>query len=183
VTPDALVGLLAESDRLKVFAAVVLGAETPSRIRELTALDERVIGQALRRLAAGGLITDTGTGYRPQLDGIKEAARRDPAEQEDHGYADRRTESVIRTFVRSGRLLDLPAQPSRRRIVLEHIAQVFEPGVHYPESQVNAALQPWCAGGVTDHVTLRRYLIDAGLLSRRGNDYWRSGGWVDLDGG
>ena len=33
-------------------------------------------------------------------------------------------------------------------------------------------------GGASDHVTLRRYLVDAGLLSREAGEYWRSGGWV-----
>ena len=37
-------------------------------------------------------------------------------------------------------------------------------------------------GGGTDHVSLRRHLVDQGLLSRSQGHYWRSGGWVDVLG-
>jgi hypothetical protein len=35
-------------------------------------------------------------------------------------------------------------------------------------------------GVYDDHVTLRRYLVDAQLLDRDSGQYWRSGGPVDL---
>jgi Uncharacterized protein conserved in bacteria (DUF2087) len=38
------------------------------------------------------------------------------------------------------------------------------------------------AGGGADHATLRRYLVDHQLLAREGDEYWRSGGWVDVLG-
>ncbi len=105
-----------------------------------------------------------------------------PAEAEQHGYSDERIESVVRTFVRDGRLLRLPAQRSRRRTVLEHVVQSFEPGTRYAEHELDAVLRAWCAGGGTDHVSLRRHLVDEGLLSRSEGHYWRSGGWVDVLG-
>ena len=81
-----------------------------------------------------------------------------------------------------GRLLRLPAQRSRRRTVLEHVVQSFEPGTRYAEQQLDAVLRTWCVGGGTDHVSLRRHLVDEGLLSRSEGHYWRSGGWVDVLG-
>ncbi len=44
-------------------------------------------------------------------------------------------------------------------------------------------VRAWCSGGATDHVALRRNLVDEGLLSRADGVYWRSGGWVDILGG
>jgi hypothetical protein len=87
---------------------------------------------------------------------------------------------VIARFVRDGRLLSLPAQESKRRLVLEHVAQTFEPGRRYPEREVDAVLRAWTEGGATDHAALRRYLVDHQLLAREGGQYWRSGGWVDV---
>ncbi|MDQ3763470.1 MAG: DUF2087 domain-containing protein [Actinomycetota bacterium] len=86
----------------------------------------------------------------------------------------------MRAFVRDGRLVRLPAQRSRRVAVLQHLAQSFQPGLHYSEKEVNGVLRAWCAGGEADHVSLRRHLVDEGLLSREGGEYWRSGGWVDV---
>ena len=65
-------------------------------------------------------------------------------------------------------------------IVLEHVVQSFEPGVDYPEPEVNAMLTEWTAGSGVDHVTVRRYLIDEDLLRRVDSVYRRSGGWTDV---
>ena len=90
--------------------------------------------------------------------------------------------SLLRTFVPDGRLVRLPARRGRRRMVLEYLAQSFEPGRRFPEREVDAVLRAWCAGGEVDHVTVRRYLVDEGLISRDDTMYWRSGGWVDVIG-
>ena len=172
--PDALCGLLAEHDRLAVFAAVVLGARTPGEVARRTGLPGREVVVALRRLEQGGLVTDAG-GLVANAAAFKEAVREyggGPAEDDpldgDPGRA-----AVLRAFVRDGRLVRLPAARGKRRVVLEHIATVFEPGVRYPEREVDAILRAWYA---EDWVSLRRYLVDAGLLSRADGWYWRSGG-------
>ena len=181
--PETLVGLLAEPQRLRVFAALVLGARTPAEVAESTGLDQRAVHTALRRLTDGGLVERDGdNGYLPVMGAFKEAARSAAPPVEEHGYTDERVAAVVRTFVRDGRLTGLPVQLARRRIVLEHIVQSFEPGRDYPEHEVNAVLRGWTAGSPVDHVTVRRYLVDEGLLSRADNNYRRSGGWVDLFG-
>ena len=80
----------------------------------------------------------------------------------------------LRAFLGQGRIETLPARQSRRRLLLEEIAQAFEPGVRYPERRVSLFLGQLYA----DHAALRRYLVDEGLLSRHGGEYWRSGGAV-----
>lgn len=182
MTPEALVGLLAEPARLRVAAAIVLGARTPSEVIAASGLDQRAVGVSLRRLEAGGLVQSSRDGFRVREELFKELARASAAarEHEDHGYRDQQVESVVRTFVRDGRLVRLPAQASRRRTVLEHVAQSFEPGTRYSEREVDAVLRAWSAGGQADHVSLRRYLVDEGLLTRENGLYWRSGGWVDV---
>jgi hypothetical protein len=61
-------------------------------------------------------------------------------------------------------------------VVLEHIVLAFEPGVRYPEKEVNAVLRAWN----DDYAALRRYLVDEQLLDRENNEYWRVGGYVDV---
>ncbi|MET8466932.1 DUF2087 domain-containing protein, partial [Micromonospora zamorensis] len=81
---------------------------------------------------------------------------------------------VLRTFLRAGVLVGLPAQRSRRRVLLAHIAErSFEPGTRYPERAVDNALKAWCASGGSDHATLRRYLVDERLLTREHGIYQR----------
>jgi hypothetical protein len=83
---------------------------------------------------------------------------------------------VLRTFMPDGRIKQMPVKWSKKTVILEEVAQAFEPGVRYPERAVNAILRAFW----DDYVTLRRYLIDAKMLDRERGVYWRSGGRVDL---
>jgi hypothetical protein len=176
-----LVGLLAEPERLRVLAALVLGARTPAAVGAATGLDIRAVATALQKLQAGGLVDDK-LAVRVEL--FKDAARAAavPPQREDLGYADPGVEQVVARFVHDGRLVAVPAADAKRRIVLEHVVQSFEPGVRYPEREVDAVLRAWTAGGGVDHVTVRRYLVDHQLLAREGGEYWRAGGWHDVLG-
>ena len=80
----------------------------------------------------------------------------------------------LRAFTSHGRIETMPARQSRRRLLLDTIAQAFEPGVRYPERRVSLFL-----GAIhADYAALRRYLIDEEFLSRSDGLYWRSGGTV-----
>lgn len=180
VRSEVLVGLLAEPERLRVFAALVLGDTMPDQIQESTGLDHRAISTALRKLQSGGLVRRCDGGYQPVVDAFKQAAREAAPPAEEYGYTDDRVEAVVRAFVKGGKLTGVPAQATRRRMLLEHVVRSFEPGREYPEREVNSVLRAWTEGGGIDHVSLRRYLVDEGLLSREDNTYRRCGGWVDV---
>jgi hypothetical protein len=81
---------------------------------------------------------------------------------------------LLRAFTGSGMIQAMPAKQSRRLLLLDAVAQAFEPGVRYPERQVSLFLGAIYA----DYAALRRYLVDEGLLSRGNGEYWRSGGTV-----
>jgi hypothetical protein len=176
MTPEVLVGLLAEPLRMRAFAAVVLGAGTPAEVVARTGMTMREVAEALRRLADGGLVSPAPP-LQANVDAFKDAARytagnRGTVEALD---PDRARAAVLRAFIVDGRLVSFPAARAKRRIVLEHIAASFEPGVRYPEREVDAILRAWHP----DHASLRRYLIDEELLAREGGVYWRIGGPVD----
>ena len=73
-----------------------------------------------------------------------------------------------------GRIVTMPAKRTRRLIVLDHVAQLFEIGVRYQEGEVNRKLRRL----YDDYAALRRYLVDEGFLSREHGEYWRTGGSV-----
>ena len=82
----------------------------------------------------------------------------------------------LRAFIRDGRITAMPAKHSRRRLLLDQVAQAFEPGRRYPEPAVDEILK----AVFDDHCTLRRYLVDESFLSRTAQGvYWRAGGTVD----
>lgn len=75
----------------------------------------------------------------------------------------------LAAFFRGGRLETIPAGRDRRQAVLAHIAGAFARGRGYSEDEVNRILQDIHS----DHATLRRYLVDAGLLHRERGVYRR----------
>ena len=173
MTAQALAGALADERRRAVFAAIVLGARDVPSVVARTGLPARDVATAVRRLTDAGVLTDA-DGLRVDGERLREFARAG-ASSPVLPPADRRA-TILRTFLRDGALIRLPAQRGRRRVLLEHITErTFEPGRRYPERMVDEALRPWCEGGAADHVTLRRYLVDDVLLTREQGVYWRTG--------
>jgi hypothetical protein len=81
----------------------------------------------------------------------------------------------LRAFIRDGRITMVPAKRSRRLLLLDQVAQAFEPGRKYPEAAVDEILKTI----FDDHCALRRYLVDEAFMSRdTAGVYWRAGGTV-----
>jgi hypothetical protein len=79
----------------------------------------------------------------------------------------------VRALFRRGRIVAIPRTPELRLSLLRHLAGRFERGRTYREPEVNAVLHE----AHDDHVALRRYLVDEGLLVRSadGATYRRAG--------
>lgn len=88
-------------------------------------------------------------------------------------------QEVLARFFSGSRLTSIPSQHAKRLVILERLAQEFEPGVRYPERQVDFTLQLFHA----DYAALRRYLVDEGFLTRADGVYWRTGGRFDAHPG
>ncbi len=173
-----IVGLLADPVRLKVVAALALGAGTIEQVADAAGLSLKEVALAARRLARAGLVHRDGHALALRTERFGEAARSAAATAPPPQRLsdDPAQDTVLRTFLRDGRLVSIPAQQSKRRVVLEHLVHVFEPGVRYPEREVNALLAVWHP----DVAALRRYLVDEALLTRDAGVYWRSGGYVEV---
>lgn len=85
---------------------------------------------------------------------------------------DRYRDKVRSTFFRQGRLVQVPKQWRKRRVVLDVFVELFEPGRALDESEVNRRIQTV----FEDHCTIRRMLIDEGLMTRQGRTYQRPAG-------
>ncbi len=78
-------------------------------------------------------------------------------------------ERVIETFFRGDALVQVPVAPTAFRTVLERLVEGFQEGRDYPETEVNRLLRP----ANEDVATLRRGLVDHGLMRREGGVYRR----------
>ncbi|WP_433223982.1 DUF2087 domain-containing protein [Microtetraspora malaysiensis] len=175
LTPEALVGLLAQPSRMRVLAAIALGAATPSAVAEASGLPPKEAARAVRRLWEHGVVVTGAQGLGVDYDLLRDLSRRTAASTRPEGVVPDAEdgEPELWPFVRGGRLITLPARQNRRRAVLEHVvARSFDPAAEYDERTVSEKLREWCDGGEVDHVAVRRYLIDTGLLVR-GNGVYR----------
>ncbi|MGI9052202.1 MAG: DUF2087 domain-containing protein [Ilumatobacteraceae bacterium] len=173
----ALVGLLADDDRRLVAAALTLGSTGHAGVSSSTGLPVERVSRALARLVDGGLVVSGDDGALVILGAaFQRAARSALARPPRAEFADQPDERrrVLDAFVKDGRITSFPAARGKRRVLLDWVAEDFEPGRRYSEPHVNAIL------GLRhdDTATLRRYLVDEELLDRESGEYWRIGGPV-----
>jgi hypothetical protein len=184
--PRRLVAVLADSAKLRVFSALVLAPSpeglTAAQVAETAGVGAAEVRRALANLSALGLtrrIDEERFAAAPDLfrESLSELNRqRDEAAAKAFSTTDPARLSVLLNCFRDGKLVYLPEKFGKRQIVLEEVAQAFEPGTRYAEAEVNMVLRDL----YPDHAALRRYLIDSAFLSREDGFYWRSGGTVDV---
>ena len=155
----------------------VLGraAEGPVDMEDLAAslgVPEKKVQEAVGTLRGVGLLDQD---LRLDREALRQVAAAlpsfEPAVVPDGDWGAEEVEVLGRFFVGS-RLKEIPTARAKRLVVLERLAQEFEPGVRYDERDVNLALQVFHP----DYAALRRYLVDEQLLTRADGVYWRSGG-------
>jgi len=134
----------------------------------------RKVLKAVGALREAGLLTETLELDRQVLRDIAsvlpQAGMVDPAFLE--GPWSEEEGAVLSRFFSGTRLTQIPASHAKRRLVLERLAMEFEPGLRYGEKEVNLTLEAFH----DDYTSLRRYMVDEGLLSRESGVYWRTGG-------
>jgi hypothetical protein len=172
-----LFGVIADPDRLKVVSALVLGSWSVADLEVSTALDRKTIEHAIARLVAGDLVEKDRAGYRLKIEELRAAARAAADERRLREAGPAGAGEVVARFIKGGRLVAMPTVKNKRYAVLDHIVQSFEPGRRYPERTVNEILRAYS----DDYVTIRRYLVDEGLLDRDAGKYWRAGGTFSID--
>lgn len=172
-----LAGLLAEPERRRIVAALILEAGDLQHVTSATGLDARTAVDALDRLTKAGLVEQGADGTYVVIEAsFKLAARagRETTTSREHADEPYDHRRILATAIVDGRLVHLPTKRSKRLVVLDRLAREFEPGQRYGEREVNGILRHFD----NDVAALRRYLVDEGFLDRSDGEYWRSGGQV-----
>jgi hypothetical protein len=172
-----MLAALADDRRVRVFAALVLGAADLDEVAERTGLAAREVARAVDRLRAAGLVGDD-LGIRLVVldQGARQVGRMRPTVTPEDVGATEEQAAVLRNFWDDGRITALPMAGGKRRVVLDFLAARFEPGDIYPEAKVNLMLSKFHP----DVATMRRYLVDEEFFERRDGFYWRTGGTFDV---
>ena len=160
--------------RLAVLGRAAIGPVDAERLSEELGVKHRTVLGAVGHCKAAGLLDGNNELDRAALRSLAESLPSAPppdASIVDGSWTAEESQILSRFFV-GDRLTSIPASRSKRLVVLERLAQEFEPGLRYREAEVNFALQMFHA----DYAALRRYLVDEGMLTRADGVYWRTGG-------
>jgi len=182
----AVVKALADPDRIRIAAALLERPRSASELASDLALPRPAIGRHLDQLAAAGLAQPTDergtverwTVERSAFDAIgrrlgeleRAGSNRDTA-ADDLPVVSADDGRVLRAFVVDGRLNGIPAQEKKRAVILRWLVdRCFVEDRDYPEKEVNQRL----ALVHRDVASLRRYLVDGGLMTRSRGTYRRT---------
>ncbi len=167
---------VSDPERLRVIGML---AQHPATIREVAAQLNMPFRRAfghLGMLEFAGVVHKTDDVFTLDTDALEKLSKQQFSAQQKPSVSlpdmDPKSRRVLETFLKPDvELRQLPAQASKLRIVLEYVTTVFEPEAQYTEKEVNAILRRV----YPDTASLRRALIDAGLLEREGDGsrYWR----------
>jgi hypothetical protein len=161
--------------RLLILNLVQIKPRHGEELAMILGLNPATISHHLALLSAAGLLTAHKEQYYQTYALAKGALQPSLAELVRPSQAglgqgvaeDAYRQKVLHTFLQRGRLVRLPAQKKKQQIVLEQISKVFEPGQEYTEHAVNVLLLDFHE----DVASLRRGLIEFGLLERSGGIY------------
>ena len=168
---------VSHADRLRVIGVLAQGAASIREIADQLGMSYREAFGHLGMLEYAGVVHKAGDIFRLDEAALEALSRRQFSGQRDTFVPvldlDAKTRKVLTAFLNAdGTLKQLPLLGPKLRVVLDYLIAAFEPGTQYTEKEVNTILRRFHA----DPVTLRRLLIDAGLLNREsdGSRYWKT---------
>ncbi len=165
---------LADAERLKIAGLISVEALSPDQVAERLGMKPVEVQQHLEQLTAAGLAHQEESRYRLDSLALEKlthqllAKSRPPAPEYEGDEFEVKT---LRAYLSpDGSLKAIPTQQKKLMVILNHLVKNFEPGVKYPENQVNQILRRFNE----DTAALRRYMVDNKLLSREKGIYWRT---------
>jgi predicted transcriptional regulator len=172
---------LADANRLKIVGLLAQREQTVSELADQLGVGVSTVSHHLQMLLHFGLVTNRADGhyyvYSLETQHIREMAQRLlPPDEALHRLSepvdgDAFEKKVLSTFVDSeGCIKTFPAQEKKFIILLHYVSKAFEPGLRYPEKQVNEILLRFNK----DTASLRRGMIEYHIMDRQGGggDYW-----------
>jgi len=167
---------LADSSRLAVVNALL---ERPHCAEELASRLHRApstITFHLKKLEDAGLVRRSRNQYYGIFElttDLLEVSLRDFITQPsaDNSQEQKRLhkyrEKVLHAFIKNGKLVQLPKQWKKRRIILDELVTRLDQTREYSEGELNEVLLAF----FSDYCTMRRLLVDEGYMVREGTRY------------
>jgi hypothetical protein len=165
---------LGDAERLKIAGLLGVEALTVDEAAQRLGMEPALVAHHLEVLLDTGLAKKEGNAYRLDSQALEKLTRKVLAQSHlpsPEFEGDEFEVKTLRAYIsRDGSLKSIPTQQKKLTVILKHMVKDFEPGVKYPEAQVNKILGRYH----DDFAALRRYMVDNGLLKREKGIYWRT---------
>ncbi len=172
--PADVIRLVADPVRLALLGRAAEGTLSLDEVAASFGLPKRKVAEAVGKLRGAGLIDGD---LKLRVDVLRQAAAQLPTAESaaaviTDGPWSEAEKNILQRFFSGTRLVEIPTSTKKRRLVLERLVQEFEPGLRYQERDVNFTLQLF----YEDYTSLRRYMVEEGIMTRAEGVYWRTGG-------
>lgn len=170
--------VFSNESRLKIIGHLANGEKSVGELADLLNLKEPTVSHHLSELKGIGLVEARAEGtmriYQLNARALETmskdifaqtnlAALVKPKEMTDE-------ERVLRTWVKNGRIVDIPAQEKKKQILIRWLASQIDPDRRWTEREFSE----WLKQYNEDYAFLRRYLVDNHYMARENGIYWRT---------
>jgi predicted transcriptional regulator len=175
---------LADSNRLKIVGLLAKEPLSVEQLAEMLGLSSSTVSHHLNRLSQAGLVSARTQSYYSvyQLETkvLEQMSQRILAHETLPAVAaeadvDAYDRKVLNAYLNpDGSIKEFPVQMKKFEVILRYVLKAFEPGVRYPEKQVNEILKRYNP----DTARLRRSLVEFKYMQREGGGgaYWKDEG-------
>src|SRR5687768_4069097 len=167
---------MASADRLRIVGLLSQGSKRAAEIVDVLGMHPSEVMRHLEQLTDSSVVSEADGVYDLNEKAIESLARgqfegkRPVYVPEEDREEDVR--KVLKTYLNAdGTIRQLPQEGKKMLIILHFILEAFSFDTNYTEKEVNTILRRFHV----DTATLRRNLVDYGLLDREsdGTRYWR----------
>ncbi len=170
--------VFSNESRLRLIGHLANGERSVGELARLLALKEPTVSHHLAELKGLGLVEARAEGnlriYRLNTQALETMGKDIFARPNLAALVPRSAlsddERILRTWVKEGRLVDIPAQEKKKQVVIRWLAGQVDPSRRWTEREFNQ----WLAQFNEDYATLRRYLVEGGHMARENGIYWRT---------
>lgn len=168
---------LSNSERLKVVGVIAIEPMSMAQIAERLKWAPTEAYKHITSLEHFGLVKNQDGVYRLDTDALHQKSRRilsgsRPRMSKDVFEGEAYERKVLSDYFAPGeKLKQIPLQRKKFVVVLRYLLRAFEPGQRYSEKQVNELLKRYHL----DTASLRRGMVDEGMLARQDGVYWLVG--------
>lgn len=171
--------VFSNESRLKIIGHLADGEKNVGELADLLVLKEPTVSHHLSELKGIGLVTVRAEGttriYQLNTKAL-ETMSKDIFEQPNLAAMVKKPsemteeERVLRTWVKNGRIVDIPSQEKKKRILIHWVAGQIDPDRRWTEKEFSE----WLKQFNEDYAFLRRYLVDYHYMARENGIYWRT---------